>query len=58
MENNTRSSTNSRPNNGPLPSSGVHNSLKKDNRDLLHPKVKFYIFKIKINLMNILLFRN
>ncbi|CAF3849307.1 unnamed protein product [Rotaria magnacalcarata] len=39
--NNIRSSaiitTNSQPNNSPLPSSGVQ-SIPRDNRDLLHPK--------------------
>ncbi len=53
--NNIRSSTtittNSRPNNGPLPSSGLHSS-QKDNRDLLHPKVKNFIYKF--NFLSIL----
>jgi hypothetical protein len=50
--NNIRSSisitTNSRPNNSSLPSSGSH-SLPRDNRDLLHPKVKIIYFRFYLN---------
>ncbi len=36
----TTITTNSRPNNGPLPSSGPPHSIQRNNRDLLHPKVR------------------
>ncbi len=45
MANNTRlntsTTTNSRPNNSPLLSSGAK-SIPKDHRDLLHPKVRIF----------------
>jgi len=50
--NNIRSSisitTNSRPNNSSLPSSGSH-SIPRDNRDLLHPKVKKFYIRFYLN---------